>query len=81
VDIRVCHLDRESPAQIHRFANLAEDLYREFRDNPRIGVDLDAVDHGSPVLVVKARTGLKGRVVQTIKRYIRQHGLAETVQV
>lgn len=63
------------------FGNLAEDIARAFRENPRVEADLAAVDKGSDTLVVQVRTGLKGRSLQTIQRLISTHMMTEDVRV
>lgn len=63
------------------FGNLAEDICRAFRENPRIEADLSAVDKGSDTLVLQVRTGLKGRVLQTIHRLIAAHMMTADVRV
>lgn len=61
--IRVIHSDRSNPNRMHMFGNLAEDIWRAFRENPRVEGDLEAVDRGSVTLVLQVRTGLKGRAL------------------
>ncbi|WP_309668395.1 hypothetical protein, partial [Tabrizicola sp.] len=63
------------------FSNLAEDIWRAFRDTPRVESDLEAVDKGSDKLVLQVRTGLKGRVLQTIHRIISTQMMTEDVRV
>jgi hypothetical protein len=66
---------------MHMFGNLAEDIWRAFRDNPRVEADLEAVDKGSDTLVLQVRTGLKGRALQTIRGLIDQHMMTGDVTV
>lgn len=79
--IRVIHTDRSNPDRLHMFGNLAEDIARAFRDNPRVEADLEAVDKGSDTLVLQVRTGLKGRALQTIRRLIAAHMMTADVRV
>jgi hypothetical protein len=79
--IRVIHLDRLDSARMHKFGNLAEDIWRSFRENPRGEADLAAVDKGSDTLVVKVRTRLKGRMLQSIRQIVKQHMMEFDVRI
>jgi hypothetical protein len=63
------------------FGNLAEDIWRQFRDDPRVDADLHAIDHGSDTLVVTTRTALKGLTVQTISQIIKKHMMESDVRI
>lgn len=63
------------------FSNLAEDVWRQFRDDPRVNTDLEAVDHGSDTLVVTTRPALKGRTIQTVRGIIDKHMMESDVRI
>ena len=79
--IRVIHTERGDSTRKHMFGNLAEDIWATFRENPRVEADLVAVDKGSDTLVVKVRTGLKGRIFQEIRQIIVRHMMESDVRV
>ena len=79
--INVVHLDRSTALQLHYFANFAEDVYREYQNNPRVEVDLGAVDRGSGVLVMSSRVGLKGRIEMRLDQLIKKHFLFGHVRI
>lgn len=81
VNIDVVHLDRTSDEQLRYFANFAEAVYREFRDNPRVMVDLEAVDQGSSVLAIISRAGLQRRIVKRLSKLIEIHFLSGHVRI
>jgi hypothetical protein len=78
--IKVVHLVR-TPGQMHIFANFAEDVWREFRKERRIEVDLDAVDHGSATLLITMRPALKRRVLPKVDLLIQRNMLEGKVRV
>ena len=79
VRIRITHLVRTDPVQMHYFANFAEDVWRRYRDDRRVEVDLDAVDKGSPVLAITTRVSVKGRTLNELDKLIEESGLKETI--
>jgi hypothetical protein len=64
---------------LSNFANFAEDVWCKYREDRRVEVDLDAVDHGSPVLVITTRVSLKGRTLTELGKLIERSGLKETI--
>ena len=81
IELRVVHLSRSDPAQLTAFADLAEAVYRLYRENPRVSVTLDDVDRGSDTLVVVVRTGIAPRVEREIKAMISDSECARRVEV
>lgn len=79
--INVIHMDRTSPTEMHKFCNFAEDVWFEYRDNRRVEVDLDVVDHGSTILAITSQVGFQGRITTKLHQLIRKHMLEALVKV
>ncbi len=63
------------------FGNLAEDIWRELREERRTSVDLDAVDHGSSVLTIETRKALVGRTLVVVHRLIERNWMTADVRI
>lgn len=81
VAIEILHIDRTDPAGFPMFNDLAADIWRCFRDDPRVDVDLAASDNGSNMLIATTRIPLKGRTLQTIHKIVERHMMGDDIRI
>ena len=63
-----------SAADLHRFRNFGEDLWRAFRDDDRVSLDIDEVDRAITHFTVKVHAWSKD-IVRKIERMLVKHRL------
>ena len=66
---------------VHRIHNFGEDLWRRFRDNNRVDIDLEEIDRAVGEISIRVRDSFLSKGLDEVRRLLKTHLMENEVVI
>ncbi|MDX8532592.1 hypothetical protein RFM41_34095 [Mesorhizobium sp. VK25A] len=79
-EVRICFIDPDK-STIHRIRNFGEDLWRRFRDNKHVEIDLKEIDRAKDDIAYFVHARFLRRSLSEVHRLLKVHFMESEVVI